>query len=262
MPATGEVARPGHRRAAARTCSPARATCGCCFDRFHSSDLALAAYNAGPTAVARAGRRAVDRRSALRLQRQPRYGTPSRAAASARRSCSPPAAAAARRTRRATTDATRNGCTTVEQPKPAARKAAKPTTGLDPSKTYTVTCRRTAAASRSTSPSRPRRRRRRRSSASCRRASSTTRSSTASCPASSSRAATRPASGLGGPGYSTVDKPPADGALHARHRRDGEDAGRAGRHERQPVLRRHRAGRTAAARLRDRSARSRTGSTR
>ena len=36
-----------------------------------------------------------------------------------------------------TTDA--NGCTTVEQPKPAARKAAKPTTGLDQSKTYTVT---------------------------------------------------------------------------------------------------------------------------
>jgi len=36
-----------------------------------------------------------------------------------------------------TTDA--SGCTTVEQPKPAARKAAKPTQGLDRSKTYAVT---------------------------------------------------------------------------------------------------------------------------
>jgi peptidyl-prolyl cis-trans isomerase B (cyclophilin B) len=32
-----------------------------------------------------------------------------------------------------------NGCTTVDQPKPAARKAAKPTQGLDRSKTYAVT---------------------------------------------------------------------------------------------------------------------------
>jgi len=32
-----------------------------------------------------------------------------------------------------------NGCKTVDQPKPAARKAAKPTTGLDKSKTYTAT---------------------------------------------------------------------------------------------------------------------------
>ena len=36
-----------------------------------------------------------------------------------------------------TTDA--NGCSTVEQPKSAARKAAKPTQGLDRSKTYAVT---------------------------------------------------------------------------------------------------------------------------
>ena len=53
--------------------------------------------------------------------------------------------------------------------------------------------------------------------------------------------------GTGGPGYTTVDKPPAGDALHARPRGDGEDAGRAGRHGRQPVLRRHRAGRAAAA---------------
>ena len=48
-------------------------------------------------------------------------------------------------------------------------------------------------------------------------------------------------------------------ALHARCRRDGEDAARAGRDERQPVLRRHGAGRRPAARLRRRSARSSSG---
>ena len=102
-----------------------------------------------------------------------------------------------------------NGCTTVEQPKPTARKAAKPTTGLDPSKTYTVTMRDKLRQLHDRS--------RREDVAGddgasfvslARRASSTTRSSTGSCRASSSRAATRPRAASGGPGYSTVDKPP------------------------------------------------------
>ena len=49
-----------------------------------------------------------------------------------------------------------------------------------------------------------------RSSTSPTRASTTARRSTASCPASSSRAATRRATGTGGPGYSVVEAPPQD----------------------------------------------------
>ena len=59
-------------------------------------------------------------------------------------------------------------------------------------------------------------------------------------------------SGSGGPGYQTVDPPPADATLHEGRRRDGEDRRRAGRNLRQPVLRRHRRRRRPAARLRDR----------
>ena len=47
--------------------------------------------------------------------------------------------------------------------------------------------------------------------------------------------------GDGGPGYTTVDTPPAGDEVHPRHGRDGEDADRAGGSGRQPVLHRHRA---------------------
>jgi cyclophilin family peptidyl-prolyl cis-trans isomerase len=106
-----------------------------------------------------------------------------------------------------TTDA--NGCTTVEQPKPAARKAAKPTTGLDRSKTYTVTMKTNCGSfsfdlAVKTAPA--------------------TSASVASLvkkgfydntifhrivPGFIIQGGDPTASGLGGPGYSTVDKPPA-----------------------------------------------------
>ncbi len=106
-----------------------------------------------------------------------------------------------------TTDA--NGCTTVEQPKPAARKAAKPTTGLDRSKTYTVTMKTNCGSfsfdlAVKTAPA--------------------TSASFASLvkkgfydntifhrivPGFIIQGGDPTASGLGGPGYSTVDKPPA-----------------------------------------------------
>ena len=106
-----------------------------------------------------------------------------------------------------TTDA--NGCTTVEQPKPAARKAAKPTQKLDPSKTYTVTMQTncgsfTIDVAVKTAPA--------------------TAASFVSLvqkgfydhtifhrivPGFIIQGGDPTASGLGGPGYSTVDKPPA-----------------------------------------------------
>ena len=105
-----------------------------------------------------------------------------------------------------TTDA--NGCTTVEQPKPAARKAAKPTQKLDPSKTYTVTMQTncgsfTIDVAVKTAPA--------------------TAASFVSLaqkgfydhtifhrivPGFIIQGGDPTASGLGGPGYSTVDKPP------------------------------------------------------
>ena len=75
-------------------------------------------------------------------------------------------------------------------------------------------------------------------------------SSTGSCPGFMIQGGDPTATGTGGPGYSTVDKPPADDALHARHRRDGEDAGRAGRHGGSQFFVVTGAGRRAAARLR------------
>jgi peptidyl-prolyl cis-trans isomerase B (cyclophilin B) len=106
-----------------------------------------------------------------------------------------------------TTDA--NGCTTVEQPKPTARKAAKPTKGLDRSKTYTVTMKTNCGSfsfdlAVKTAPA--------------------TSASVASLvskgfydntifhrivPGFIIQGGDPTASGLGGPGYSTVDKPPA-----------------------------------------------------
>ena len=105
-----------------------------------------------------------------------------------------------------TTDA--NGCTTVEQPKPAARKARSRRTGSTSRRPTRSRCRRTAAASRSTSPSRP---------------SPATTASFVSLvrkgfydntifhrivPGFIIQGGDPTASGLGGPGYSTVDKPP------------------------------------------------------
>jgi len=106
-----------------------------------------------------------------------------------------------------TTDA--NGCTTVEQPKPEARRAAKPTQKLDPSKTYTVTMQTncgsfTIDVAVKTAPA--------------------TAASFVSLvqkgfydhtifhrivPGFIIQGGDPTASGLGGPGYSTVDKPPA-----------------------------------------------------
>ena len=106
-----------------------------------------------------------------------------------------------------TTDA--NGCTTVEQPKPTARKAAKPTSGLDQSKTYTVTMQTNCG------------------SFTIDLAVKTAPATTASfvslvqkgfydntifhriVPGFIIQGGDPTASGLGGPGYSTVDKPPA-----------------------------------------------------
>ena len=105
-----------------------------------------------------------------------------------------------------TTDA--NGCTTVEQPKPSARKGAKPTTGLDRSKTYTVTMQTNCG------------------SFTIDLAVKTAPATTASfvslvrkgfydntifhriVPGFIIQGGDPTASGLGGPGYSTVDKPP------------------------------------------------------
>jgi cyclophilin family peptidyl-prolyl cis-trans isomerase len=105
-----------------------------------------------------------------------------------------------------TTDA--NGCTSVEQPKPAARKAAKPTKGLDPSKTYAVTFHTNCG------------------SFTVDLAVKTAPGATASfvslarkgfydntifhriVPGFIIQGGDPTASGLGGPGYSTVDKPP------------------------------------------------------
>ena len=59
--------------------------------------------------------------------------------------------------------------------------------------------------------------------------------------------------GNGGPGYSTVDPPPADSTYTEGRRRDGQDGRRARRNLGQPVLRRQRPERLdAAAGLRDR----------
>ena len=69
----------------------------------------------------------------------------------------------------------------------------------------------------------------------------------------------------GGPGYSTVDAPPADATYTQRRGRDGEDRRPSRRHVGEPVLRRHRRRRRAAAGLRDRRhrhRRARTSSTR
>ena len=123
------------------------------------------------------------------------HGTPLRAAARARprarrlRRRRLEGLAARRPRRRRTPTAARPSSSRS----PTARKAAKPTTGLDPSKTYTVTMQtncgsftiglavKTAPATTASFVSLVRAR-----------ASTTTRSSTGSCPASSSRAATRP----------------------------------------------------------------------
>ena len=112
------------------------------------------------------------------------------------------------------------------------RTEAKPTQKLDASKTYDVVARRrTAAASRSSSPRRPRRRRPRRSRASSARASSTHR-----LPPDHPR--------VRRPGRRPdrqrqrrprlLDRRPAArlDAVHARRRRDGEDRERGGRHAR------------------------------
>jgi len=57
--------------------------------------------------------------------------------------------------------------------------------------------------------------------------------------------------GSGGPGYTTIDPPPADARYTQGRRGDGKDAGGAGGDCRQPVLRRHRRRRGPPARLRD-----------
>jgi peptidyl-prolyl cis-trans isomerase B (cyclophilin B) len=106
-----------------------------------------------------------------------------------------------------TTDA--NGCTTVEQPKPTARKAAKPPQGLDRSKTYAVTINTNCG------------------SFTIDLAVKTAPATTASfvslvrkgfydhtifhriVPGFIIQGGDPTASGLGGPGYSVVDKPPA-----------------------------------------------------
>jgi len=106
-----------------------------------------------------------------------------------------------------TTDS--NGCTTVDQPKPEARTAAKPTTGLDSSKSYAVTMHTNCG------------------SFTIDLAVKTSPATTASfvslarkgffdhtifhriVPGYIIQGGDPTASGLGGPGYSTVDKPPA-----------------------------------------------------
>jgi cyclophilin family peptidyl-prolyl cis-trans isomerase len=106
-----------------------------------------------------------------------------------------------------TTDS--NGCTTVDQPKPEARTAAKPTKGLDPSKSYAVTLHTNCG------------------SFTIDLAVKTSPATTASfvslankgffdhtifhriVPGYIIQGGDPTASGLGGPGYSTVDKPPA-----------------------------------------------------
>ena len=106
-----------------------------------------------------------------------------------------------------TTDS--NGCTTVEQPKPEARTAAKPTKGLDPSKGYAVTIQTNCG------------------SFTIDLAVKTSPATTASfvslarkgffdhtifhriVPDYIIQGGDPTASGAGGPGYSTVDKPPA-----------------------------------------------------
>ena len=102
-----------------------------------------------------------------------------------------------------------NGCTAVEAPKAAARKVAKPTQGLDRSKTYAVTLRTNCG------------------SFTIDLAVKTAPATTASfvslvrkgfydktvfhriVPGFVIQGGDPTASGLGGPGYSTVDKPPA-----------------------------------------------------
>jgi cyclophilin family peptidyl-prolyl cis-trans isomerase len=106
----------------------------------------------------------------------------------------------------ATTDG--NGCSTVEQPKPAARKATKPAQGLDRSKAYSVTFKTNCG------------------SFTIDLAVKTAPATTASfvslarkgfydntifhriVPGFIIQGGDPTASGLGGPGYSTVDKPP------------------------------------------------------
>jgi cyclophilin family peptidyl-prolyl cis-trans isomerase len=106
-----------------------------------------------------------------------------------------------------TTDS--NGCTTVEQPKPEARTVAKPTKGLDPSKSYAVTIQTNCG------------------SFTIDLAVKTSPATTASfvslarkgffdhtifhriVPDYIIQGGDPTASGAGGPGYSTVDKPPA-----------------------------------------------------
>ena len=100
-------------------------------DRFHSIDTALAAYNAGPSAVDAAGGIAptigVD---PLRRQRRSRMALGRGLPASAVLALSPPAVAARRapRARRLRTAA--SGCTNVKTPPKKARKAPKPTKRL------------------------------------------------------------------------------------------------------------------------------------
>jgi cyclophilin family peptidyl-prolyl cis-trans isomerase len=101
-----------------------------------------------------------------------------------------------------------NGCSTVDQPKPAARKAAKPTSSLDPSNAYSVTMQTNCG------------------SFTIDLAVKTAPATTASfvslvrkgfydntifhriVPGFIIQGGDPTASGLGGPGYSTVDKPP------------------------------------------------------
>jgi cyclophilin family peptidyl-prolyl cis-trans isomerase len=108
----------------------------------------------------------------------------------------------------AATTTSANGCSTVDQPKPAARKATKPTNGLDRSKTYAVTMQTNCG------------------SFTVDLAVKTAPATTASfvslvrkgfydhtifhriVPGFIIQGGDPTASGLGGPGYSTVDKPP------------------------------------------------------
>ena len=143
-----------------------------------------------------------------------------------------------------------------------ARPARSRPTSLDPSKTYDGRrWRRTAAASRSRSTRSSRRRRPRRSSRSSNDGFYDGTIFHRIVPGFVIQGGDPTATGTGGPGYSTVDTPPADATYTARRRRDGEDRCRAGRHCGQPVLRRHRRRRRACRPTTRSSARSPRGST-
>ena len=140
-----------------------------------------------------------------------------------------------------TTAATANGCTVISSPpKMAADNQSKPTSSLDPSKTYVVTMKTNCGTfafkiDQAQSPN---------ASASfvnlVQKGFFDNTVFHRIVPGFIIQGGDPTGTGTGGPGYETVDTPPAGATLHARRRRDGEGRRRGARDRRQPVLHRHR----------------------